>query len=143
MTIQTATPYLMFDGKTDSAIALYTTAFAAKVEARQRFGDVDGSCGAARKDRVMHAVIRIGNAQLMMSDGPGQGTEHMFPPSDAISVALDLDDVAEAHTSFDALARSGQVINPLFEAPWGALFGVVKDEFGISWIFNVQTTKPA
>jgi len=24
----------------------------------------------------------------------------------------------------------------LFAAPWGALFGVVEDEFGISWMFN-------
>jgi uncharacterized glyoxalase superfamily protein PhnB len=34
------------------------------------------------------------------------------------------------------LASSGAVIEPLFDAPWGALFGAVRDEFGIHWLFN-------
>jgi hypothetical protein len=60
----------------------------------------------------------------------------------SISIALDLDDVEEARRCFDALSASGKVIQPLIAAPWGALFGVVHDELGISWMFNCAT-KPA
>lgn len=139
MTIQTATPYLMLNGRAERAIALYQGALGARTEHLQRFGDVDRTCPAARRDRVMHAALRVGSALIMMSDGPEDG-----PPAGggAVSVALEMSDPAEARRSFDALAASGKIIQPLFEAPWGALFGALHDEFGVSWMFNC-TTKPA
>lgn len=133
MSIQTATPYFLFNGKTEQAIALYQRALGASTEMLQRFGDMDHSCPDAMKDRVMHAALRVGNALLMMSDGPNDA-----PAGDGgkVSVALDIDDADEARRGFDALAASGKVVQPLMDAPWGALFGVVQDEFGISWMFN-------
>jgi hypothetical protein len=32
---------------------------------------------------------------------------------------------------------------PLFDAPWGDLFGVVSDELGINWMFNSSRVKKA
>lgn len=139
MTIKTATPYLILNGKAEGAIALYQRALGARAETLQRFGDVDGSCSEAQKGRVMHAVVRVGDAVIMMSDGDGDAP---LAGGGNVSIALDLNDPAEARRSFDALGASGKVIEPLFDAPWGALFGVVADEFGVSWMFNCAT-KPA
>lgn len=133
MTIKTATPYLILNGRAAQAIAFYESALGAKTSTIQRFGDVDGSCPDAKRELVMHAEQRIGSAPLFMSDGPGEGP---LAKSGAVSIALDLDDESEARRCFDALAASGNVVEPLFAAPWGALFGVVEDEFGISWMFN-------
>lgn len=133
MTIRTATPYLILNGHAQQAIALYERALGAKTEALQRFGDVDQSCPEARKDLVMHAALRAGEALLMLSDGPGEGP---IPPGGSVCVALDFTDEAEARRSFDALGTEGKVIEPLFDAPWGALFGVVEDALGIRWMFN-------
>ncbi len=140
MSIQAATPYLMLNGKTAQAVALYQRALGAKVETMQRFGDVNGSCPDALKDRVMHAALRVGSASLMMSDGPS--SDAAPPDGGNVSVALEFNDAGAARRAFDALAASGTVIQPLFDAPWGALFGVVWDELGIPWMFN-GTTKPS
>lgn len=134
MSIQTATPYFILNGKAEQAIALYQRALGASTEMLQRFGDMDQSCPEAMKDRVMHAALRVGNALLMMSDvGPDDASAG---DGGKVSVALDIDDIDEARRGFEALAASGKVVQPLIDAPWGALFGVVQDEFGISWMFN-------
>lgn len=138
MAIKAATPYFLLNGRTEQAIALYQRALGAKLEALQRFGDVDQSCPAAMKSRVMHAMLRVGDAPLMMSDGPN---EEAPPPGGSVSVALAFDDPDQARRCFDALATNGKVIQPLFDAPWGDLFGVLCDEFGINWMFNSARVK--
>ncbi len=58
MTIKAATPYFILNGRAEKAIAFYQRALGAKLEMVQRFGDVDQSCPAAMKSRVMHAMLR-------------------------------------------------------------------------------------
>lgn len=138
MTIKAATPYFILNGRVEQAIALYQRALGAKLETLQRFGDVDQSCPAAMKSRVMHAELRVGDAVLMMSDG---SNEEAPPQSGSVNVALQFDDPDQAKRSFDALATNGKVVQPLIDAPWGALFGALSDEFGINWMFNSARVK--
>ncbi|HEY8432859.1 MAG TPA: VOC family protein [Sandaracinaceae bacterium] len=133
MTIRSATPYLILNGRAERAIALYERALGAKTETLRRFGDVDGSCPEAKKNLVMHAELRAGGALLLLSDGPGEGP---LAGGGSVCIALDIDDEKETRRTFDALAAGGTVIQPLFAAPWGALFGVVEDELGVRWMFN-------
>ncbi|AKJ08277.1 PhnB protein [Archangium gephyra] len=140
MTIKAATPYFLFNGRAEQAIALYQRALGAKLEMQQRFGDVDQSCPTAMKHRIMHAALRVGDALLMMSDGADEATPLQ---SGNVSVALEFDDPGQARHCFDALATNGKVVQPLIDAPWGGLFGVVGDEFGIHWMFNSARVKKA
>jgi PhnB protein len=133
MFIQTATPYLILNGKAERAIALYQSVLGAQTETLRRFGDVDGSCAPAQKDRVMHAELRVGGARIMLSDGAG-GDAPAGPSH--VSIALELSDPAEARRSFEALGATGKVVQPLFDSPWGTLFGVVIDELGVQWMFD-------
>ncbi len=136
MTIRAATPYLFFYGAAEKALAHYGEALGAKTRTLQRFGDVQQSCPEAQRNLVMHAELEVGNTVLMASDGPGEQPPGRGGP---VSVALDFDDEAQARRSFEALAAGGTVVAPLFQAPWGALFGVVSDAYGISWMFNCST----
>jgi PhnB protein len=133
MTVQAATPYLILNGKADEAIEFYRAALRATPEALIRFGDIDGSCPAARKNLVMHCALRIGSTRVMLSDGPGEGA---LPPSGIVSVALDLDDPDELRSIFDALSASGSVVERIIDAPWGGLFAALRDRYGVSWMFN-------
>ncbi|OJH35628.1 VOC family protein [Cystobacter ferrugineus] len=140
MTIKSATPYFILNGRTEQAIALYQRALGAKVEALQRFGDGNPNCPTALQSRVMHAALRVGDALLMMSDGPNDSAP---PQSGSVNVALQFDDPDQARRCFDALAANGKVVQPLIDAPWGELFGALGDEFGINWMFNsAQVKKP-
>jgi PhnB protein len=133
MTIQSATPYFILNGRARQAIEFYLKALGATLEVRQTFGDVDGSCPEARRDLVMHAELRFGKTRVMLSDGPGEGPA---AKEGAVSVALDFDDAGEQRRVFDALAVGGNIFENIFEAPWGALFGVVTDKYGITWMVN-------
>jgi len=136
MTVKAATPYLILNGKADEAIEFYRTALGATTEALMRFGDVDGSCPVATRQRVMHCALRVGGALLMLSDGPGEGA---LPPTGIVSVALDFDEPAELRRMFEALSASGKVIENVLQAPWG-LFAALHDRFGVSWMFNCNNS---
>lgn len=133
MSIKTATPYLILGGRAAEAISFYQGALDASVKSIQRFGDVQESCPEALKDLVMHAELQAGSATLLLSDG---GPDSKPVPGGAVNVALQFDSEAHARESFDALAEGGKVVEALFHAPWGGLFGVVVDRFDVSWLFT-------
>jgi PhnB protein len=135
MAIQSATPYLVLNGRTRQAVALYERALGAKVRRLQTFGDIMGSCPDAQRHRVMHCELQVGDGLLMLSDG----IDDAAPQSGSVSVAIGLDDRDQTRRSFDALAASGAVIEKLGDAPWGALFGAVRDELGVHWMLNCAT----
>ena len=139
MTIKAATPYFILNGRTEQAVAFYQRALGAKLEAMQRFGDGNPSCPTAQKDRVMHSALRVGDALVMMSDGGPN--ESVLTPNGNVNVALQFDDPDQARSCFDALATDGKVVQPLIDAPWGELFGVVSDQFGINWMFTSARVK--
>lgn len=140
-----ANAYLILHGKAEQAIELYKTALGAELQMLQRFGDVDQGCPEASKQQIMHAELRLGSALIMLSDGAkldaSAASASARSSGASVSIALALTDPTETRRCFDALAASGTVIEPLFDAPWGALFGVLRDAFGVSWMFNCM--KPA
>jgi PhnB protein len=138
MTIKSATPYLILNGRAQQAISLYKEALGAEAHGLQRFGDVDKSCPAARRDLVMHAELRFGDAVLMLSDGPGEGP---VPTSSAVQVALALDDGAELRRVFSALSAGGTVIEQPMDAPWGDVFAALGDRFGVGWMLTAPQSK--
>lgn len=134
MTIKSATPYLVFGGKAEEAIAFYGSALGAKVQTLQRFGDMQNDCPESMKGWVMHAVLQLDSgAVIMLSDG---SPEDKPTPGSSTHVALDIDSGAQGRAAFEALSKGGTVTQPLIEAPWGALFGSLQDRFGIRWMFN-------
>ena len=71
-------PYLVLDGSGQEAVQFYKEALDAKVEVMQTFGDMPENpeypIPAEAKERVLHATLKIGNTDLMISDTfPGQG----------------------------------------------------------------------
>lgn len=133
MSILAATPYLILNGRADAALAHYQRALGATLVSLQRFGDNNPNCPEALRQNVMHAELKVGAATVMMSDGPGAAP---VPTSGAVSVALHMDDTEQARQSFAVLSENGTVVQPLMDAPWGALFGALVDQYGVSWMFN-------
>src|SRR4051812_825518 len=117
MAIRKITPYLNFDGTARSAIALYEKALGAKLENAMTFADApvgQDLCAANPENakRVMHACLKVGDHQIMLSDGPiGQSGS---TDSNA-HVMLDFETVAELTTAFDALSAGGSVTFPVHD----------------------------
>ncbi|HEX7507957.1 MAG TPA: glyoxalase/bleomycin resistance/extradiol dioxygenase family protein, partial [Polyangia bacterium] len=132
--IRKLNPYLNFNGTADKAIKLYERALGAKTDKIMHFGDVaEMKVAPEHRDRVIHAVLYIGEGVVMLSDTmPNQPA----PTETNTHVILDFDDTADMTKKFDALAVGGTVVMPLQDTFWGAKFGMLKDAFGISWMFN-------
>jgi PhnB protein len=139
MAIRKLNPYLNFDGTAAKAIKLYETALGAKVDNVMPWTDMPGQPPSpATKDRIMHAVLRIGEGVVMVSDGPPG-----FPatPGNNLHVTLDFDDAADMARRFEALSAGGKITMPLQDTFWGAKFGMLTDAYGVSWMFNCETRK--
>ena len=134
-------PYLFFNGQCDEAIAFYSRALGATVTELMRFKESketmeSGMVPADAGDKVMHASLKIGEQEIMISDGECGGKPNFQGISLTITVAND----SEAEKTFVAIGDGGQVQMPLGETFFASRFGMVADRFGVSWM--VITARP-
>jgi PhnB protein len=125
-------PYLFLDGQCEDALAFYRKALNAEVTSLMRFKEApDPSMitpGSAEK--IMHASFRVGDTELLASDGRCQGNANF----QGFALTLNAKSAGEAETLFGALAEGGQVQMPLAKTFFSPSFGMVADKFGVSWI---------
>ena len=119
----TITPSLVVRGAA-KAIELYKKAFGAEELSRSEFPGTG---------QIMHAVLKIGNAMLLIADEmPG-----MCKASANASFYLYMPD---ADAAFARAVKAGLTEKwPLTDQFWGERSGVVSDEFGVMW--NIATHK--
>lgn len=131
-------PYLFFNGRCEEALDFYTHTIDAKVERLSRFKDSPQppsmECAPDSGDKVMHASFRIGDTQLMASDGQSSGQ----PEFKGFSLSLTVADAAEAERKFAALAEGGQITMPLAKTFFAPSFGMLVDRFGMSWMLLAE-----
>src|ERR1041385_2373279 len=129
-------PYLNFDGRTREAMEFYAKALGAKLEIMT---NKESGMPGPGEDRIMHAKLGSGATVIMASDSQ-QGMPVNMGNNVWISVAGSA--VAEQDKPFSGISDGGTVVMPLAEQFWGARFGMVKDKFGLGWMFNCQLGKP-
>jgi PhnB protein len=134
-------PYLFFNGRCEEAIEFYKSALGAEVLMLMRFSENPGEpprsvIPLGSEDKIMHASFRIGETEVMASDGLGTGT----PAFQGISLALSVPNEAEADRLFHALGEGGQVQMPIGSTFFSPRFGMVADRFGVSWMIVASPT---
>jgi PhnB protein len=130
-------PYLQFDGNCEAAFNFYRSVFQTEFQTLSRFGDAPANGGICPgpENNIMHVALPIGRGTLLMgSDTPEGGPA--FQEGNNFALALNPDNEEEAKRLFAALSEGGTVIMPMEKTFWGALFGLVKDAYGISWMVN-------
>ena len=131
-------PYLFFDGRCEEALEFYRKALGAEVTMMMRFNESPdppppGMIPPGSESKVMHASFRIGDAEVLASDGRCFGK----PEFRGFSLSLTVASEAEAERVFSALAEGGEVQMPLGKTFFARSFGTVKDRFGVSWMVIV------
>jgi PhnB protein len=128
-------PYLSFEGRCEEAIEFYRGALGAEVTSFMRYKEMPDSCAGTpgTEDKVMHSSFRIGDSEILASDGMCSGK----PGFQGISLTLSVPADDEAERLFAALADDGQVQVPLTPTFFSSRFGVVADRFGVSWMLLV------
>jgi len=127
-------PYLMMNGNSQDAIAYYEQVLGAKVEFSQTFGDMPSNPAMPTmpevKDLVMHAMVKIGDSDLMLSDTfPDQPATS----GDQVTICVSIEDAEKARQMFEALKQEGQEVMPLQETFFSPAYGIVTDKFGVTF----------
>jgi len=139
----TVQPYILLNGRCEEAIKYYQSAFGAEVLMQMRFKEAPESPPPGRlppgfENKIMHAHIRFGAADVLMTDGPdGDPGKTEFR---GISLCLTAESDSEAKQFFNNLAKNGKVEMLFSKTFFSPGFGMVSDPFGIRWMVY---TKPA
>jgi PhnB protein len=127
-------PYLFFDGRCEEAIEFYKKALGAQVDMMMRFKESpeqnSAMCAPGNENKIMHAAFRIGDTQVMASDGRSEGK----PTFQGFSLSITAKDEADADRLFAALGAGGHVQMPMMKTFFSPRFGMVADKFGVGWM---------
>ena len=133
-------PYLMFNGHCEEAINFYKAELGAEVLALMRFKEnppppdrVPPNCD----NKVMHSCFKIGDSEVMASDGDCADKAGFS----GVTLSIQVNSEAEAARAFGALSKGGMVKMPLGKTFFSPSFGMLDDRFGVSWmVVTMQTT---
>lgn len=131
-------PYLFFNGQCEEAMAFYKQALGAEITMQMRMSESPeppppGMVPPGYENKIMHANMRIGDTQVMLSDGNSAGNANF----QGFSLSISLPDVGQAERIFTALGKGGKVQMPLGKTFYSPCFGMVADRFGVSWMVIV------
>ncbi|MES2276931.1 MAG: VOC family protein [Bacteroidota bacterium] len=127
-------PYIGFNGKTREAMTFYKDIFGGELELQEVAGSpMEQMWPSGAKDAIFHSALTGDGILIMGSDMSGSGGHVQ---GNDISLAISCSSEEEINTYFNKLAEGGHIMDPLKEQFWGAIFGAVKDKFGIKWMLN-------
>ncbi|HLW59167.1 MAG TPA: VOC family protein [bacterium] len=131
-------PYVCYDGRCEEALEFNRRALGAEVTALIRFKDAPeprerDRVAAEGGDKVLHAAFRVGETQILASDGQCLG----HPTFQGFGLSLTVPKDAETDRVFAALGDGGRVQAPLTKTFFSSRFGMVADRFGVLWMVYV------
>jgi PhnB protein len=130
-------PYLFFAGSCRDALTFYHGCLGGELSL-QRYGDSPAAAHlpAEAQGHIMHGTLTTAGFTIMAADAcrPG-GT---LTAGNNVRMSLHFDSEAEIEATFAKLSASGHIIDPLADMFWGGRFGTLTDQFGISWLLNLQ-----
>ena len=132
-------PYLNFRAEARQAMEFYRSVFGGELDTMS-FKDYHASDDPAEDDKVMHAVLRTAGGMVLMAADTPNSME--FSRGHDFNISLSGDDEAELRGYYEKLAEGGTETMPLGKAPWGDIFGMLKDRFGVNWLVNISTGEP-
>lgn len=134
------TPYLMFNGQAQEAMAFYHNIFGGKLQ-QQSYAEGPGKVAPEHKDHIMHAQLTADGVTFMASDS--MDGEIAVGANIHLTISSTTEQADELGKWFESLSDGGQVVSPLHQEFWGDTFGVVRDKFGIHWMFVISPTEPS
>ena len=129
-------PYLGFRDNAREAMEFYQTVLGGDLTVTT-FAEFNASEDPAEQNKVMHAqLINSTGLTLMGADTPNSME---YNPGDNYSVSISGEDEAELRGYWDKVSVGANITAPFERAPWGDIFGMCTDKFGVNWLINVTT----
>jgi PhnB protein len=124
-------PYIAFRDNAREAMEFYQSVFGGELNVNT-FGEYGD---AGNPNGIMHAQLETpAGFTLMASDTHSSMT---LEQGSSISVSVSGEDEAELRGYWDKLVDRGEVTMALEKQVWGDIFGMVKDQYGVSWMIDI------
>jgi PhnB protein len=127
-------PYLGFRDTAKEAMEFYHSVFGGELTT-STFAEFQASEDPAERDKIMHSMLTTDSGLVLMAADTPNSMD--YTPGNNHSISLSGEDEAELRGYWDKLSTGGNVTMPLERAPWGDIFGMCVDKFGISWLVNI------
>jgi predicted 3-demethylubiquinone-9 3-methyltransferase (glyoxalase superfamily) len=125
--MQKVTTFLMFDGKAEEAMNLYTSLFQdsailsiSRYEAKE----------AGTEGTVRHATFSLNGQTFMAIDS---SVQHAFSFTPAMSLYVTCESEEEIDRLFEELSKEGEIMMPSDSYPFSEKFAWINDRYGVSW----------
>ncbi|CAM4517095.1 MAG: VOC family protein [Paenibacillus macerans] len=134
--------YLNFDGVAEQAIDFYSKALNAKEVKKVKFKDFPQDPNYPLPENelnmIMESSVEFAGGKIMISDILPSMTAVMgeLVKGNNVLISLVNDDKPTLEEYFNHLSVGGHVVMPLSNTPWSSCFGMLVDQFGVSWKFN-------
>lgn len=128
-------PYLTFDSNCSEALKFYKDVLLAEVETMP-FSTAPFEVPEEEKNKILHGTVKIGDTVILMASDSMTGQKLVMGNNSHISI--NAGNIEEATRIFTTLSQDGDVTIPFEDTFWGARFGMVTDQFGVSWMVNCQ-----
>ena len=89
-----------------------------------------------QKNNIMHVSLPISKHSCLMGADDIQNQQNT---GSNITISINLEDDKEADRLFTELSEKGKIVMPLERKFWGDYYGMLVDQFGISWMLNSST----
>jgi len=128
-------PYISFPGNARSALEFYQGVFGGKL-AMNTFSEFGPPPTPEMAEQIMHGMLETDSGFMLMCSDLPPGMEHQ--PGNDIAISLSGDSGEELRGYWQKLSADGAVSVPLEKQMWGDEFGMCTDQFGITWLVNIE-----
>lgn len=130
--MKTVTPFLMFEGKAESAMNFYMDVFPnAKIDLLLKYGANE----AGKEGEVFRGAFTIHNQQILCTDS---SISHAFTFTPSFSLFVECTSEAELDEVYEKLMVDGKALMPPNNYGFSKKFAWVQDQFEISWQLNCE-----
>ena len=127
-------PYLSFRDNARQAMEFYQGVLGGDLDISTFAQFPDMTQDASERDLVMHAQLTTPEGLVLMASDTPSSMPYESPRG--FSVSLSGTSTEQTRAVWEKLSDGATVTMPLNVAPWGGLFGMLVDRFGVNWMLN-------
>jgi len=128
--------YINFDGRCREAFAFYADVLGAEIGHLLTYGQspAAGQVPADWQDKIINGDIELNGLRI----AGGDLLPEQYAPPAGFAILVPTEDKTQTEAFFEALSRDGTVDFPLQETFWSPCYGIVTDQFGVTWKLNCK-----
>jgi PhnB protein len=134
----TIDPYLVFKDNCEAAFHFYQEVFGGEILYLGRYKEMPTASRAffpgSTDEQIMHGTLKINTQMVLM----GNDNVDIYEKTNGAFINnfflyVNTENEADAYRIFNELSTDGKIVMPIAQTFWSSHYGIVTDQFGISW----------